>query len=78
MLYSEPQLSSPSENKAVTRGKRRKKTLIGTEFSPSEWNINNINKYKKYILNSLVSVSIHSVKSVSILSVQLLSALSHD
>ena len=45
---SEPQLSSQSEKgPAVMRGKRRKKNLIGTEFSPSEWNINNINKYKK-------------------------------
>ena len=46
---SDPQLSSGSDMKSqpVMRGKRRKKNLIGTEFSPSEWNINNLNKYKK-------------------------------
>ena len=28
-------------------GKGRSKSLITTEFSPAEWNINNLNKYKK-------------------------------
>ena len=29
------------------KGGRRRRSLITTEFSPAEWNINNLNKYKK-------------------------------
>ena len=36
----------PSPDSRGMKSKRRK-NLISTEFSPSEWNINNLNKYKK-------------------------------
>ena len=35
-----------SDKMTVIKTKRRK-NLISTEFSPSEWNINNLNKFKK-------------------------------
>ena len=51
---SDPQLatkfeSSPKTTPTKMPGKKgkRKKTMINTEFSPAEWNINNLNKYKK-------------------------------
>ena len=51
---SDPQLSSKSElsprqtpNKMPGKRSKRKKNIINTEFSPAEWNINNLNKYKK-------------------------------
>ena len=31
------------------KGGRRRRSLITTEFSPAEWNINNLNKYKKWV-----------------------------
>ena len=42
--------SSSSDKLSVMKGKQKKsnKLLINTEFSPSDWNINNLNKYKKY------------------------------
>ena len=51
---SDPQISTKFESSPKTTptkmpGKKgkRKKTIINTEFSPAEWNINNLNKYKK-------------------------------
>ena len=39
--------SPPGGGKGGKGGNRRRKSLITTEFSPAEWNINNLNKYKK-------------------------------
>ena len=51
---SDPQIASKFESSPKTTptkmpGKKgkRKKAIINTEFSPAEWNINNLNKYKK-------------------------------
>ena len=53
---SDPQIASKFESSPRTTptkmpGKKgkRKKAIINTEFSPAEWNINNLNKYKKWV-----------------------------
>ena len=45
---TDPSPRATSDKMAVIKSKsKRRKNLINTEFSPSEWNINNLNKFKK-------------------------------
>ena len=51
---TDPSPRATSDKMAVIKSKsKRRKNLINTEFSPSEWNINNLNKFKKWLIPNL-------------------------